>query len=501
MKNDNWFSAHKDGLRQIAERLVERRGFGIIGGELYQNVMDTTAKNCQIHLEMIEGRPAAHLHVQDDGPGYKDLTHAWTVFAPSEKKDDPSKAGRFNVGCKMALAFCRNATIYTTSGTVEFGGEGRKEFPRRKRIIGTEVFAVIDCTRERYDQFIEYMNKLIVRPGLKLSVNGVDIPNKTPIHRFEIALQTEVGEQLKKSIRKTFVEIYEVADGETAMLHELGIPIVETGDKWSYNVLQKVPLNVDRDNVTPAYLRDLRTAVFNEMHSRIEEEDTNATWVQEASSDADCKPDALETFLNKKYGEKRVSFDPTNPDANAEALVGGYTIIPARGLSEGQRKNAKEAGLLYSSSVAFPRAGKGAYSDTGKPVEVIPQEKWTVGMKIVYDYSRSLSWKLLDEPLEVRFVNCKSFVGKRWAACFGNGAGCQLDFNIWVLGKEYFSKGITDSLNALLIHEFAHNFSPNHADDDFHDACCKLGAKMTELALKNPKFFKDFDKRFEKVCL
>ena len=42
----DWFTAHKDGLRQINERFVERRGFGIIGGELYQNVMDTAATKC-----------------------------------------------------------------------------------------------------------------------------------------------------------------------------------------------------------------------------------------------------------------------------------------------------------------------------------------------------------------------------------------------------------------------------------------------------------------------
>ena len=27
------------------------------------------------------------------------------------------------------------------------------------------------------------------------------------------------------------------------MLYELGIPVVETGDKWHYSVRQKVPLN------------------------------------------------------------------------------------------------------------------------------------------------------------------------------------------------------------------------------------------------------------------
>ena len=492
MKTD-WFAAHKEGLRQIAERLVERRGFGIIGGELYQNVMDTTATKCLIRIEMQPGGKTAQISVLDNGPGYADLTHAWTVYAPSVKKDDPTKAGRFNVGCKMALAFCRNAYIYTTSGSVQFNNDGREEFPRRKRSEGTEFSALIDCNRERYEQFLDYMDQLIVRPGLTLIVNGKEIPSREPIHKFEVALPTEIGEDLRRSVRKTIVEVYDPSGAAPAMLYELGIPIVETGDKWSYNVLQKVPLNVDRDNVTPAYLRTLRTAVFNEMHQQIEKEDTTDVWVQEAASDEACKQEAVKTYLDQRYGKARVSFDPSNPDANAAALVSGFTIIPSLGLTTGQRSNAKQYGLLQSSSAAFPKAGKEAYSDdpNAKPVDVVQPDRYTEGMQRALKYTVDLGFKLLNENVCVRFVNCKSFVGKPWRACFGGGAGqYYLDYNIWILGKKFFDK-IDVELNELIIHEFAHKFAPNHASDEFHDACCRLGAKLTKLALEEPEFFKE----------
>jgi hypothetical protein len=32
----------------------------------------------------------------------------------------------------------------------------------------------------------------------------------------------------------------------------MGIPVVETGDRWHVDVAQKVPLNFDRDNLPPA---------------------------------------------------------------------------------------------------------------------------------------------------------------------------------------------------------------------------------------------------------
>src|SRR5690606_31645875 len=128
--------------------------------------------------------------------------------------------------------------------------------------------------------------------------------------------------------------------------------------------------------VTPAFLRSVRVAVFNEMHNRISDDDTTQTWVEEASSDKNCSDDAAETLRVKKYGEKSVAFDPTNPEANNEAAAHGFTVIPSRGLTSGQRDNLKRAGTLQSSSAAFPLAGKGVYGDGGgELVKIIDASK------------------------------------------------------------------------------------------------------------------------------
>lgn len=502
MMAKDWFAAHKDGLRQVAERLVERRGFGIVGAELYQNVMDTSATECIINVDLMPGRPVAELSVIDNGPGYTDLSHAWTVYAPSEKKSDPTKAGRFNVGCKVALSFCRKARVHTTSGTVEFDGEGRHEYPRRKRESGTEFWAEIDITRPRYEELLQYMQKIIVRPGLTLTVNRKPIFPRHPMHIFETTLQTEIGDELRKSNRKTEVQIFEVPEGETAMLYELGIPVVGTDDKWHYNVMQKVPLNVDRDNVTPGYLKSVRTFVFNELHTEITKDETTDSWVNEAAGDERCTEEATSSFMDKKFGEKRVAFDGNNPDANAAALTAGYQIIPPRGLTPGQRANAKETGALHSSSVAFPNAGRGAYSNNpdAEPVQKIPKEKWTPAMELIHEYTTDLGWKLLDDNVCVEFVLCKKFVGKRWAACFFSGreslGGSLFHYNKFVLGNRFFENGFTDKLDALIIHEFAHYYVGNHATDEFHDACCDLGARLAHLAIENPRFFRNFRRKF-----
>lgn len=496
-----WFEADKDGLRQIAERMIERRGFGIIGAELYQNTMDTNATECKIAIEKLPGRPVANLTVEDNDPtGFPDLTHAYTMFAPSLKKVDPTKAGRFNVGEKVVLAFCNEATIHTTKGTVEFTAAGRTDYPRRKRDVGTAFWAQIRCNAEQYDQFLDYMSKIIVRPGLKLIVNGTEIPHRQPFKTFEAKLATEIAGdngELRRTVRTCEVQLFEALPDRPAMLYELGIPVVETGDKYEYNVLQKVPLNVDRDNVPEAYLRDLRTFVFNQTFDMISEEDTTSLWVNEAAGDDKCEPEAAQSFKVKKYGEKAVAADPNNPEANAEAMAHGYTVIPSRGLTKGQRQNLASNGYLISSTKQFPTAGTGAYSDDpdAKPVEFIPEDEWTKGMESIHEYTEGLGYRLLGKRVNVAFVKVKSFPGKPWAACYGRGhllGESEFHYNLAQLGKEWFNHGVNELIDRLIIHEMAHEFESNHLCEEYYRALCTIGANLKAFALKDPKWFNKF---------
>jgi len=501
----DWFVANKDGLRQIHERLVDRRGFGMIGGELYQNVADTDATFCKVSIEKIPGKPRIVITVEDDGHGFHDLTHAWTLFAPSEKKQDPTKAGRFNVGEKVVLSFAYNAEISTTTGTVTFNDgsdpekpKGRFEFPRRKREKGTVFTAELACNQERYEQLISYMRTIIVRHGLKLIVNGEVIHGRTPIHTFQCSLQTEIGDDLRKSTRIADVQIFETSGDEVPMLYELGIPVVETGDKWHYNIGQKVPLNIDRDNVTPAFLRSVRVAVFNEMHKHISEDDTTQTWVEESSSDKNCSNDAAETLRVKKYGEKSVAFDPTNPEANNEAASHGFIVIPSRGLTSGQRDNLKRAGTLQTSSAAFPTAGRGVYSNdpNATPVRIIDRSKWTQGMTLIHEYTVGLAERLMDKRIIVEFVHTDKFgMGKKWSACYGRGHVLGIStfhYNMFTLGYKWFDKGVNERIDALIIHEFGHEFESNHLSEEYYDALCRLGAKLKVAVMQDVEWFKRF---------
>jgi hypothetical protein len=485
----DWITVDRDGLRQINERLLARRGFGMIAAELYQNVMDTDATECLITATKLEGQARAEIIVEDNGPGFARLTDAWTMFAPSLKKDDPTKAGRFNIGEKVVLSFCYSAKIETTSGTVEFDDDGRREFPRRKLEKGTKITLEIRCTNHQFNQLIEYMPKLIVKEGLRLCVNGAEIASREPIATWEETLPTEVGDDLRPSRRKTEVRVYEIKDGEMPMLYELGIPVVETGDRWHVSIAQKIPLNTERDNITPAFLREVRVYVVNKMHEQLTEEDTESTWVNEATSDKRCEDEAVETFRVKKYGEDSVASTPGNPEADAKHIADGGTLIPSRGLTQGQRENLRGGGNLQSSAQRHPAAGIGAFSDdpNAPSAREFKEDELTDEMREVRDYAMSLGKSLMDATISVRFLDKIVNEGQTFRAAYG---GRELCFNVGNLGKKWFANSGavgTTELDALLIHEFGHHYESNHLSSDYHRALCRLGAKLKAVALEEVK--------------
>ncbi len=126
MSERQWFDVSKAGLGKQAEE----HGKGRLIGELVQNALDEPGvTQVAVSLALVPGRPLADLTVDDDAPeGFRDLSHAYTLFADSYKRGNPEQRGQFNLGEKMVLAVCESASISTTKGTVVFDpGEGRIE--------------------------------------------------------------------------------------------------------------------------------------------------------------------------------------------------------------------------------------------------------------------------------------------------------------------------------------------------------------------------------------
>ncbi len=117
----NWFKVDRMGLR----KLVAARPKVFILYELVQNAIDEDGVS-QVSVRFVFSHRRAVLAIEDNAPhGFRDLTHAFTLFAVSHKARRPEQRGRFNLGEKLVLALCDEATIASTTGTWHFDRRGR----------------------------------------------------------------------------------------------------------------------------------------------------------------------------------------------------------------------------------------------------------------------------------------------------------------------------------------------------------------------------------------
>lgn len=477
----NWFDVDKEGLAAI----LKRRGVEFAVFELVSNALDTKARVIDVKVMPVKGRALANVSVTDDDPeGFKDLTHAFTLFAPSEKKGDLKRRGRFNLGEKLVLAICDEASISSTTGTVAFTREGRVNYPSKKRGAGSGFAGVLRMTHEESAQSVAALRTLFVAHSVNLTVNGERVLPRESLAQFDASLATEVADadgNMKRSRAIARVSVYEPLNGETPSLYEMGIPVVETGDRWHVNVEQKIPLNMDRDNVPPAFLRELRAHVLNAMHAKLEVDEAAAPWVREAASSPGCSDAAIKTVLDHRYGEKRVSADPSDREAEYKAKANGYAVVHGGSLTPGEWANAKRAGAIQPAGVVMPTPKP--FHPDGAPLQYLKPEDETVPLRMLRIYAEQVGKHLLKRSVNVELVND---LGWPFEGTFNALYVCNI--NVGVLGLNCFDQGPTVKINELLIHEFAHAHG-HHLESDYSEACAKFGAELVKLALDRPEFF------------
>lgn len=85
----NWFEVDKKGL----QALQAGKSKTFIIRELVQNAFDEDIKECTIQIEYMQN--IASITVVDDSPeGFKNLAHAYTLYADTYKRKNPEKRGR-----------------------------------------------------------------------------------------------------------------------------------------------------------------------------------------------------------------------------------------------------------------------------------------------------------------------------------------------------------------------------------------------------------------------
>lgn len=486
-----WFDVDKSGLG----KLLERRGKQFVVAELISNSWDQDTKNVTATLIKTPGSPTATLRVEDDDPdGFKDLTHAYTLFAESNKKDKAEKRGRFNMGEKLVLALCQEASIVSTKGAVGFSPAGRVTLKER-RAKGSLFEGILRMNQQEYDECVAFVRTLIPPAGVRTVFNGEELQQRQPKATFEMALETHIADAegvLKRSTRKAVVRVYEPLADEVPSLYEMGIPVVETNDKWHIDVQQKLPLSFERDNVPPAYLRKLRAEVFNQLYQQVRGEEASETWVKAATEAPEAKPEAVKHYLTETFGPKHVIFDPSDQEANKLAVSQGYNLIYPRSLSSGQWDHVKQNELAKPAGqvTPSPKANiQSALDGTGDNYW-LPEAKWTPGLRNIAEFSRAVAKELGLGQITVRFT---TNITANYSAAYGSRT---LIYSVGRLGYEWFNHGVNQQVLSLLIHELAHDTSGDHLSEAYHDALHEMGAQVVMLALNKPELFAKHGAKF-----
>lgn len=314
----------------LARKLANRPKAFIVY-ELLQNAWDENVTNVQLHVTPRDGVPVCNIMVIDDCPeGFADLRSIYTMFKDSKKANNPTQRGRFELGEKLVLALASRASVTTTKGQILFA-KGERTTSRKKTDKGSIFEGDFKMTRQEISEVCEAVQMLAPPANVYTEFNGKRLEPREPLHSFRTSLatvKTDGEGNLTPTYRMAEVKIYERRANEPAYIFEMGIPVVATGDKYHYDVQQKVPVNWERNNVPPSYLKTLRVEVLNAMSGILEEEDAHASWVSDALEDERCDSAAVQTVITHRFGDKAVINDPSDPEGTKIAISRGFTVIP-----------------------------------------------------------------------------------------------------------------------------------------------------------------------------
>jgi hypothetical protein len=475
-RGEPWIEIDIKGFAQI----LRNKGIARIALEPISNAFDTEATEITVLFNQHDRW--ASLTVTDDDPnGFADLRDAYMLFAPSQRREDPTKRGRFGQGEKELIAICADGgcvEVQSTTGTISFEENGRTS-SKRKTEAGTKLIAHFKCNKAQAAEFESLVRSLIIPEGVKLVFNGDIIDRPTPVKVVRETLATKIVDDegnLADTRRQTDVELYEPASGEAALIYELGVPVVEHDGRWHVNVMQKVPLNTARDNVTPSYLRRLREIMLNETHDLLTSVDMKSAWVTAALPKA--TEEALTNVVTQIHGKDAVIFDPSNREATLRATEQGRVVIMGRQFSANTWNRIREHEIFRPAGQVI-QVGVRTSPDGIPPID---RKQWTDEMKQVERYVHKLGEHLLEFKPTVQFAPTNCSTGENRAlASWGGG---EVTFYLRHLGKRWPTTVTQEDLDALILHEFTHHWVDNHYSDRFIDRLADLGAKLRSCKAK-----------------
>lgn len=417
--------------------------------ELIQNSWDEApeATECLVAIDAHSHETTIRVTVTDDGPGFRDITDAWTLMNPTPKRTQPGKRGRYNLGEKEIISLAIEAEIETVGNTVFFPRMGSRVLTPNERTRGTRISMLMPWPPSAAPELEQDLFRFLPT-DCALHVNNVPVPQRRPKSIRSVILPTVLqdgpSQPMRTTRRRTDIQVHHAAapDGQ-GWLYEMGIPIQQITAPWDVNVMQKVPMPPNRDTVSQAFLTDIYAELLNEAHNDMDHDDFAQSWVKEAIQDPRVETPAIQATVKGRYGE-RVAITSSDAEANLNAAEAGYQLVNPRSLTPVERQRFKEDANVQTTHSLFglsePPIADFAAAD---PIQSAFAD-WVTQQALVARLTAT-----------VRFYNDPS--ANRLADCTSDTERPTIRFNTGRLPTSFFQPpfGRPDQLE-ILYHELGH---------------------------------------------
>lgn len=221
---------------------------------------------------------------------------------------------------------------------------------------------------------------------------------------------------------------------------------------------------MERDGVSPTYLRAVRTATLNALHRTVSSDSAAEPWVRDALGSNAVAAEAVAAVVVARFGEQRVIFDPSDREANHIATARGMSVIPPAALSREEWANVRRFRAALPAGQVTPSPKP--FTPGGVPLELVPLGEQTTAMRAKIHLAERLGNLLLGFRPLVQITNTPSWPFRAtWS---------EVEHQL-LLNESAIAEFSEARFLELLIHEFAHHFEGNHLAEGFHRALLPVG--------------------------
>ncbi len=269
----DWFSV--DVQKRAAK--VRSHPLGHVLKELLANSLDAKASRCEITCLPAantrrdkSGMRAFQISCADDGDGCNDPEILRRVGSSTSDLHAETR-GRFGQGLIDVPAICEESEVRTLNHRLVFNCGGCRITAIKNDVDGMIITAALRHGGHGYEGLYSYFDRVILPSGVTVILNDRQITRRQPCRVISgIKLQTVIYdprvEQVRRCQRVTSVEIHP-QHGKAPMIYELGIPV--DAAPWALpfdsNVLQKTPLDTDRNMLPDKYKNNLISQLIEPM--------------------------------------------------------------------------------------------------------------------------------------------------------------------------------------------------------------------------------------------